>query len=81
MTLRRHENRGVAWHYIAPGKPQQNGFGESFIGRFRDECLNEHLFDRLSPTRRIIEAGTDGRRFRILAKIMHPARRRAGAGT
>ena len=35
---------GVAWHYIAPGKPQQNAFVESFIGRLRDECLNETLF-------------------------------------
>jgi len=31
---------GVEWHYIAPGKPQQNGFMESFHGRSRDECLN-----------------------------------------
>jgi putative transposase len=30
---------GLAWHYIAPGKPQQNGFVESFNGRLRDECL------------------------------------------
>jgi putative transposase len=28
---------GVDWHYIAPGKPQQNAFVESFIGRLRDE--------------------------------------------
>ena len=34
--------RGVEWHYIAPGKPMQNGFVESFNGRLRDECLNEH---------------------------------------
>ena len=34
----------VGWHYIAPGKPQQNAFAESFIGRLRDECLNETLF-------------------------------------
>jgi putative transposase len=54
--LRWQEERGVEWHYIAPGKPQQNGFVESFIGRLRDECLNEHLFDRLSQARRIIEA-------------------------
>jgi putative transposase len=32
--------RDVDWHYIAPGKPQQNAFVESFIGRLRDECLN-----------------------------------------
>lgn len=34
----------VGWHYIAPGKPQQNGFVKSFSGRLRDECLNEALF-------------------------------------
>ena len=38
------QDTGVEWHYIAPGKPQQNGFVESFNGRLRDECLNEHLF-------------------------------------
>ena len=38
---------GVAWHYIAPGKPQQNGFVESFNGRLRDECLNEEVFATL----------------------------------
>ena len=32
---------GVDWHYIAPGKPQQNGFVESFNGKLRDECLND----------------------------------------
>ena len=54
--LRWQQERGVAWHYIAPGKPQQNGFVEGFIGRFRDECLNEHLFGSLAAARRIIEA-------------------------
>ena len=54
--LRWQQDRGVDWHYIAPGKPQQNGFAESFIGRFRDECLNEHLFRGLPAARRIIEA-------------------------
>jgi putative transposase len=33
------QQTGVEWHYIAPGKPMQNGFVESFNGRFRDECL------------------------------------------
>ena len=33
----------------------QNGFAESSIGRFRDECLNEHLFGSLKQARRIIE--------------------------
>jgi len=53
--LRWQQEHGVAWHYIAPGKPQQNGFVESFNGRFRDECLNEHLFGSLPAARRIIE--------------------------
>ena len=38
-----HEN-GVAWHFIAPGKPMQNGSCESFNGRMRDELLNETMF-------------------------------------
>lgn len=50
------QERGVGWHYIAPGKPMQNGFAESFIGRLRDECLNEHLFSSLKDARRILEA-------------------------
>jgi putative transposase len=45
------QQRGVEWHYIAPGKPMQNGFVESFNGRLRDECLNEHLFDTLKQAR------------------------------
>src|SRR5919106_3298211 len=47
--------RGVAWHYIAPGKPMQNGLVESLIGRLRDECLNAHLFRSLPAARRTIE--------------------------
>ena len=46
----------VAWHYIQPGKPVQNAFIESFNSRLRDECLNEHVFVRLSEAREIIEA-------------------------
>ena len=49
-----HEH-AVEWHYIAPGKPMQNGFVESFNGRLRDECLNEHVFTNLSEARAIIE--------------------------
>ena len=44
----------VAWHYIAPGKPQQNAFVESFNGRLRDECLNEEVFDSLAHARRVL---------------------------
>jgi putative transposase len=45
-------NRGkVDWHYIAPGKPIQNAFIESFNGRLRDELLNETLFSSLPQAR------------------------------
>jgi putative transposase len=54
--LRWQQEHGIDWHYIAPGKPQQNGFAESFIGRLRDECLNEHLFGSLKEARHTIEA-------------------------
>ena len=42
----------VDWHYIEPGKPQQNGFIESFNGSLRDELLNEEIFDTLDDARR-----------------------------
>ncbi len=41
----------VAWHHIAPGKPMQNAFIESFNGRLRDELLNETLFTSLAQAR------------------------------
>lgn len=41
----------VEWHYIAPGKPIQNAFIESFNGRLRDELLNETLFSSLNQAR------------------------------
>jgi len=50
------QTTGIDWHYIAPGKPMQNGFVESFNGRLRDECLNEHMFSSLAEARQIIEA-------------------------
>ena len=53
--LQWQQDQAVEWHYIAPGKPMQNGFVESLNGRFRDECLNEHLFASLPAARRIIE--------------------------
>ena len=45
--LRWSQDREIDWHYIAPGKPMQNGFIESFNGSFRDEYLNETLFSSL----------------------------------
>ena len=41
----------IAWHFIAPGKPMQNGICESFNGRMRDELLNETLFFGLDHAR------------------------------
>lgn len=38
------EKMKVKWHYIAPGKPMQNGNCEAFNGRMRDELLNETRF-------------------------------------
>jgi putative transposase len=46
----------IEWHYIAPGKPMQNGFCESFNGRMRDELLNETLFLSLDHAREKIGA-------------------------
>ena len=45
------EKNQIAWHFIAPGKPTQNGFCESFNGRMRDELLNESLFLGLDHAR------------------------------
>ena len=44
----------VEWHYIAPGKPIQNAFIESFNGRLRDELLNETLFTTLAQARALL---------------------------
>ena len=48
--------RGVSLFLIQPGKPNQNAYIESFNGRFRDECLNEHWFVSLAHARVVIEA-------------------------
>lgn len=49
------EQTRVGWHYIAPGKPTQNAFIESFNGRLRDEFLNETLFTSLMQARVALE--------------------------
>ena len=54
--LRWSQDRSVAWHYIAPGKPTQNAFVESFNGRLRDECLNETVFTSLRQARVVLTA-------------------------
>ena len=50
-----HE-RGVKLYLIEPGKPNQNAYIESFNGRFRDECLNEHWFTSLQHAKEVIES-------------------------
>jgi putative transposase len=52
--LRWSQETRIAWHYIAPGKPQQNAFIESFNARLRDELLNETLFTSLSHVREVL---------------------------
>jgi len=47
---------GITLSFIRPGKPVENAYIESFNGRFRDECLNEHWFVSLRHARRLIEA-------------------------
>jgi putative transposase len=49
----------IEWHYIAPGKPQQNAFVESFNGRLRDELLNETLFSSIDHARELLAEWQD----------------------
>lgn len=74
------EDHRVAWHYIAPGKPTQNGFVESFNGRMRDELLNETLFFRLDHARQKLATGPKtttpaGRTRRSATKPLRPTPR------
>ena len=48
------QETNIIWHFIAPGKPMQNGFCESFNGRMRDELLNESLFKGLDHARNLL---------------------------
>jgi putative transposase len=54
MLIWAHDEK-VDLRLIEPGKPNQNAYIESFNGRLRDECLNEHLFMNLDHARQIIE--------------------------
>ena len=51
VVLQWAQERKIDWHYIDPGKPQQNGFTESLNGKIRDEFLNEHWFTSLEEAR------------------------------
>ena len=54
VILKWADETGIAWHYIDPGKPQQNGSIESFNGSLRDECLNEEIFNSLTEARQTL---------------------------
>jgi len=58
--------RGIELDFVAPGRPMDNGFIESFNGKLRDECLNMHWFESLAEARRIIE------RWRVEYNEMRP---------
>ena len=47
--------QGIELRLIEPGKPDQNAYVESFNGRLRDKCLNEHCFTSLDHAKRVIE--------------------------
>ena len=55
-VLRWCQEMRIEWHYIAPGKPTQNAFIESFNARLRDELLNETLFNSLVQVRAMLIA-------------------------
>jgi putative transposase len=50
------QEKEIRSDYIQPGKPYQNGYIESFNGKLRDECLNEHVFTSLQEAKRLVEA-------------------------
>ena len=47
-------NLGTGRLYIEPGSPWENGYGESFNGKLRDECLNGELFYTLKEAQIVI---------------------------
>jgi len=81
----------IDWHYIAPGKPTQNAFIESFNGRLRDELLNETLFASLADARVALRAWVEDYNTvrphsaignlppTIYAKLSDPAKQRDGS--
>lgn len=74
--LKWSEAGGVAWHYTAPGKAQQNAFVESFTGRLRDECLNDKLFCLAPPGPH--RARSLARRLQRRAPILHTRQQDTG---
>ena len=89
--LRWSQEARINWHYIAPGKPTQNAFIESFNGRLRDELLNETLFSSLDHAREALADWKDDYNTvrphsaignvppAIYAKLSDPAMQRGGS--
>jgi putative transposase len=89
--LRWSQETQIDWHYIAPGKPTQNAFIESFNGRLRDELLNETLFASLDHAREALADWKDDYNTvrphsaignvppAVYAKLSDPAMQRDGA--
>jgi putative transposase len=85
------QERGIAWHYIMPGKPTQNAFVESFNGKLRDELLNETIFLSLDHARQVLTGWKND--YNLVrphsaigyavpveyAKLRHPGKQRDGA--
>jgi putative transposase len=90
-VLRWCQESQIDWHYIAPGKPTQNAFIESFNGRLRDELLNETLFRSLAHARAVLSDWKEDYNYvrphsaignlppAIYAKISDPAMQRDGS--
>lgn len=90
-VLRWCQETQIEWHYIAPGKPTQNAFIESFNGRLRDELLNETLFRSLAHARAVLSDWKDDYNTvrphsaignlppAIYAKLSDPAMQRDGS--
>ena len=53
-VLKFTQDHKIDWRYVAPGRPTQNAFAESFQGRMRDECLNEHMLFSMNHARIVI---------------------------
>jgi len=68
------KDHAIEWHYIAPGKPMQNGYVESFNGRMRDELLNESLFfaSTTPAARSRMAGGLQHREASFLARLSDP---------
>ncbi len=68
---------GVTLRFIRPGKPIENAYVESFNGKFRDECLNEHWFVSLADAQAADRSVAHRLQHRAAAQLRWPARRRS----